>query len=233
MVVAPPGRLLRTFAAGVCLGTGTAGIGWHQGRMRDHGATNLRDRLRSSTARQHEAVDRAFSRLDLHDPAALSDLFRALRTAIGAVRCLPGAQAAEALALRDEAIEALDADLRHLGAPRSSPLSPVELHATAVLYVLLGSRMGMGVLRRRWSTATDPVARGAGRSFGLAAQTPAWRRFCEATSGRPADGPEADAILHDAGRLFDLYLAAWPRQVALDGLPKPSQLSARNAYSDG
>ena len=169
---------------------------------------NLRERLRAGTRARHEDVDAAFSQLDLRERDGLARFLDAQGGALRAIRCTSGRHAAEAGALRAEMLGAVEADLRHLGhrAERAPP--PVDLHPTAVLYILLGSALGAQVLRRRWLASGDPLVRGAGAYFGLPPRGAAWRLFCEEAAATPAQGEEADAILRDANRVFGLYLAA-------------------------
>ncbi|WP_146170710.1 biliverdin-producing heme oxygenase [Cereibacter changlensis] len=105
-------------------------------------------------------------------------------------------------------IEALDADLRHLGAQPADPILPVEADATAVLYVLLGSQMGMRVLRKRWVTATDPAVAGAGRIFNLRLKPVAWQTLCAEMTGQAAGDEIADRVAEDACRVFEVYIRA-------------------------
>lgn len=171
---------------------------------------NLRARLRLETSALHGRVDRVFSTFDPGCSVGLASLLQAQGAAVGAVRCLPGADAAEALALRDEMLEAVRADLRCLGVALPEALGPAYLHPTSVRYVLLGSRMGMRVLHRRWAASKDPAVAVAYRSLGLSPGG-AWRRFCEETGRVPEGSPLADLIVRDALRLFTLFAAGAER----------------------
>lgn len=186
----------------------------------------LRERLRAETASQHDNVDRAYSQLDLCEKASLVRFFQAQGIALRAIHCRPGTNARDAEALRDEMIGAIEGDLRHLGASWPDALEPVELDATAVHYVLLGSQMGMRVLRQRWAAANDPAVAGAGRTFSLPLHTLAWRHFCNEVAARPADDPAADILVSDAGRVFGLYLAALKLTVDPRGFPPVSDQKA-------
>lgn len=100
--------------------------------------SSLRLRLRVAISIQHERLDRVFSALDPGCVAGLARLLRSQGAAIGAIRCLPAADAAEALALRDEMLDAIGHDLRALGAPPPRTLAPADFHPVSVRYVLLG-----------------------------------------------------------------------------------------------
>ena len=171
---------------------------------------NLRERLRAGTRAHHEDVDAAFSQLDLRERDGLASFLSAQGAALQAIRCASGRHAAEAGALRDEMLAAAEADFRHLGYRAERAPTPVDLHPTAVLYILLGSALGAQVLRRRWLASGDPLVQGAGAYFGLPLRAAAWRLFCEEAAATPAQGEDADVILRDANRIFDLYLAALP-----------------------
>lgn len=169
---------------------------------------NLRERLRAGTRSRHEDVDAAFSQLDLRDRDGLARFLSAQGGALRAIRCPFGPYAAEARALQGEMLDAVEADLRQLGHPKEKALRPVDLHPTAVRYVLLGSALGAQVLRRRWLASGDPLVQGAGALFSLPPRGAAWRIFCEEAAATPAQGEDADAILRDANRVLGLYLAA-------------------------
>lgn len=175
---------------------------------------SLRERLRADTASRHDQVDRMFSQLDLREKDPLVDFLRVQDAALRAIRVRTASDAREAEAVRDEMVRALDTDLRHLHAPRRPAAQPVELDATAVRYVLLGSRMGIRVLRQRWARTTDPAVAGADRTFGLTSRTAQWRQLCDELGHRRAHDGAADALVGDANRVFDLYLATLTRERA-------------------
>ena len=106
-------------------------------------------------------------------------------------------------------IAAIDADLARLKAPAPPRLAPLVLHRHGAQdYVLLGSRLGSQLLRRRWQAATDPCLLAAGAYLSLPPLTDQWRGFCDEAGARPADGTDADAELAEAERLFELFLSA-------------------------
>ena len=170
----------------------------------------LRERLRLDTRLWHEEVDRAYSGFDLRHPSSLAGFLRANLSALRSIDCHPGPQADAARLLRDEMATALEADLRHLGGPQPDAAVPVRFDATAVLYVLLGSRIGTQVLRRRWLGSTDAAVLGAGRYFAMPQRTGDWRDLCVRLAGASAHDPAAETIVRDACDLFGLYRAGVP-----------------------
>lgn len=75
-------------------------------------------------------------------------------------------------------------------------------------YVLLGSRLGSQLSRRRWEAGRDPELRAAGSYLSLPPMTAAWRTFCLEAGAQPGAGTEADRMIAEAGGLFDLVLTA-------------------------
>ncbi|GAD54256.1 hypothetical protein MBELCI_0308 [Limimaricola cinnabarinus LL-001] len=168
---------------------------------------SLRQRLRSDLAPCHDRLDRFFSDIDLATPPGLLLFLRAHRAAFATIRPAPGGRTGQPLL--DTMIAAIDADLRHLGTAPPPRLTSLTLtHADAQDYVLLGSRLGSQVLRRRWQAATDPRVQGAGAYLSLPPLTDRWRAFCDAAGASPADGTQADATLTQSRQLFELFLAA-------------------------
>ncbi len=168
---------------------------------------SLRQRLRADLAPSHERLDRFFSDLDVSSRPGLSLFLRAHRAAFAAIRPAPGGRTGRPLL--DRMIAAIDADLARLDAPAPPRLPPLALHRPGAQdYVLLGSRLGSQLLRRRWQAATDPCLRAAGAYLSLPPLTDQWRGFCDEAGARPARGAEADADLAEAGRLFELFLSA-------------------------
>ncbi|MGR3757360.1 MAG: hypothetical protein ACU0AT_09070 [Tranquillimonas sp.] len=176
----------------------------------------LRDRLRNGTVSQHARVDRLFSRFDLGTGAGLVLFYRATLAATGAVACASGPHRAEAERLRDETIEALAGDLADLGGDPAPAPRAEALDATAVYYVLLGSRLGKRLLERRWRMGA--AAAGPARYFALPDRKGDWRDLCRELSGRPARGAPADTILRDADRLFTIFADAAQTVIAEEPL---------------
>lgn len=168
---------------------------------------SLRQRLRADLAPSHERLDRFFSDLDLSTRAGLTLFLRAHRAAFAAIRPAPGCRTGQPLL--DRMIAAIDADLDQLDAPAPPRLAPLVLQRSrAQDYVLLGSRLGSQLLRRRWQAASDPCLRAAGAYLSLPPLTDRWRAFCDEAGARSAHGTDADAELAEAERLFELFLSA-------------------------
>jgi hypothetical protein len=168
---------------------------------------SLRDRLRVDTALKHECVDRAYSLLDLTQPGSFQTFLRTQLSVLLSVFCRPGHHTLAVEDLRSRMVAALEADLRELRGRLAAPVGGRYLDATAVLYMLLGSSFGTRVLRRRWLGATDPAVASAGRYLGLTPPQGAWPALCDELARHSAVGADADRIVHDAGKLFDLHLA--------------------------
>lgn len=185
----------------------------------------LRDKLRLETAPHHEAVDRAFSDLDLCQRTGLARFLVANLASLRAIGCGQGQDAQQAELLRDEMITALEADLKELGVAPDRIRSTVRFEPTAVLYVLLGSRLGTQVLRRRWLGATDRAVLEAGRYFGLPQRKADWHNLCMRLTQTSAQSSGTDGIVRDVQGLFNLYGASLIRSstpaLANVGPPSP------------
>ena len=177
--------------------------------------TSLRDRLRVDTAPRHDCVDRAYSSMDLTQLDGLQTFLRTQLSVLRSVRCSSGRHAVAVRQRSSRMVAALEVDLRDLRGRQAAPVSERQLDATAILYILLGSSLGTRVLHRRWLEATDPAVTAAGRYLGLAPPHGAWRHLCQDLGQLPAEGAEADRIVQDAGRLFDLHLAVLERHALL------------------
>ncbi|MGR3625295.1 MAG: hypothetical protein ACU0A0_03290 [Limimaricola sp.] len=169
--------------------------------------TPLRSRLKRDLVARHERLDACFSRFDLTTRPGLSGFLAAHRTAFAAIRPASGGLTGGPLLGR--MIAAIDADLGVLGhAPGAGP-APLRLtRSMAQDYVLLGSRLGSQLLRRRWAAARDPRLRSAGTYLSLPPMARDWRAFCDRAGALPGEGTEADKVVCEAGQLFDLFLAA-------------------------
>ncbi len=121
---------------------------------------------------------------------------------------------------------ALRADLAVLGAARShlclpppGPLGPLALD-----YVLEGSRMGTRLLARRWAETRDPAVARARNYFTAPSESGRWRTVCAALSAVPVDSAEAETLVHDTKRLFDLFhraVKAIDAQATREAAPAP------------
>lgn len=182
------------------------------------GATT-RERLRTETRDQHDRLDAAFSGLDLDRPGGLAVFLAAQDAALSALTCEAGPDRPAAEALLAEMRGALSADLGTLGAGRPVLPPPLTADATAVLYILLGSRLGTQVIARRWREAAQGSARQAGRYLTLDPRKDAWRAFLH-RHGTAGDAG-ADRLVAHARRLFDHFAAALTLNTPHD-LPEPA-----------
>lgn len=167
----------------------------------------LRHRLRQDLAPRHARLDAFYSEFDLTMPPGLGGFLAAHRAAFAAIRPVPGGHVGQPLL--DRMIAAIDRDLGALGHEPAPALAALTLtSAVAQDYVLLGSRLGSQLLRRRWSETRDPRAATAGTYLSLPPMGAAWRAFCDDAAARPGQGTVADSALAQAGALFDLFLQA-------------------------
>lgn len=189
--------------------------------------TPLRSRLREDLAPRHERLDACFSRFDLTTRPGLSGFLAAHRAAFAAIRPAPGGLTGQALL--DRMIAALDTDLDRLGHESLPTLAPCRLsQPMAQDYVLLGSRLGSQLLRRRWEAGRDPELHAAGSYLSLPPMAAEWRAFCLRASAQPGLGTEADRVIAEAGGLFDLFLTAG-QDAALPPRATPAPLTERTA----
>lgn len=169
-------------------------------------SATLRERLRSDTRVQHEQVDAAISAIDLGTPEGLGDFLAIQHAALTRLACAEGHDRAEAEAVGSELLDALTADLSALGRDLSDLSVPtLRGHPTAVLYILLGSRLGTQVIARHWQKTASGAALDAGRYLTLDPRKDAWRDFCARAGDIVAEGVEADRIVADASAIFDHY----------------------------
>lgn len=172
------------------------------------GSDQLRGRLRAETRPYHQRVDDAFSQFDVSRARDLAYFLGAQLAALQALVPQHGPDRAAAATIAADMSSAIAADLAALGTNSPPLLAPHKADATAVLYVLLGSRMGTQVLAHRWRLSADDEARGAGRYLGLDPQKDCWRALCRRLADRPAYGAAADAMISQVASIFDLYSAA-------------------------
>ena len=170
--------------------------------------STLRERLRHDTRTQHERFDSAMSALDIGTEDGLGDFLSVQYDALATLASADGDDRAEAEDIRAELMAALAADLEALGRPTglSSTRSTLKADPTAVLYILLGSRLGTQVLARTWTRTATGAALNAGRYLTLDSRKDAWRGFCARTGDTPSRGVKADLVVADAIAIFDHYL---------------------------
>jgi heme oxygenase len=170
-------------------------------------AVSARAALRSATAANHDAVDAAFSRFDLTDPASYGRFLTAHARALPVVEeALEACGTVPAFAPRRSL---LAADLAALGLPMPDPLPLAaapdsEAAAFGALYVIEGSRLGGAMLAR---TVPDTLP----YSYLSAVHPPgAWRALGEAMDrAGKAGGPGwLERAIAAAAATFDLYTRA-------------------------
>ncbi len=171
-------------------------------------APSLRDRLRRDSRAEHARVDAAVGALDL---GQAGDLGRFLAAHHAAFRAIAPAARGTSRGLVADLAARLEADLTVLGRAALPAAPQMACDPVAVDYVVLGSRLGTAVLRRRWAAAAGGRAAGAGRYLTAPGQGAAWRTFCAAQASRPGTGPAAERIVGDVRRLFDLFDRALAR----------------------
>ena len=164
---------------------------------------NLRTRLRVGTRKEHEALDAKLAGLDLKSPDGLSRFLQVQAAALPRIRISDGV--ARSADLADDLLAGLRLDLAVLGVPELPEGPAVEVHALAMDYVVLGSRLGTAVLRKTWAVADNPLVQRASRYFEAPARPDLWRTFCVETGQMEANGAQADRMVDDVRALFRLY----------------------------
>ena len=170
-------------------------------------AENLRLRLRDGCADLHDRLDGAVARMDVREVAGLRGFLAMNAAAFGALACGGAKGVHVGTATIAGLAEAATRDLVSLGAAPGR-VAPVMADPLAVDYVVLGSRMGTRVLRRRWQGARNSSVLQADRYFSQPDMAPEWRALCDDLSARPGDDARARVVLADARALFTLFLDA-------------------------
>ena len=175
-------------------------------------ARGLRDRLRYDTAADHDRLDARFSQLDLQVRADFPVFLAAHFMAFSTLRRL-GMQGR--LVRQDDLArfeQALGRDLNVFGhnahptLTMDAPCDPIALD-----HIVLGSRLGTAVLRKRWQGSSDAMVLRAGAYFGLPQDAHLWRQHCAAMAERDETGADADRAVADTRRLFGLFETALSR----------------------
>lgn len=147
--------------------------------------------------------------MSLQNPEGLRPFFRAHYMAFSAMALMQReADDASRAAVFSDLSDRLGADLEILGSPLPAPLSVRSVVPLASDYVLLGSRLGTNVLRKQWAKSTDDTARAAANYFSASFDPQAWRDLCEVLDQHPATGAQADEIVDDTKKLFQLFETA-------------------------
>lgn len=123
----------------------------------------------------------------------------------GLLRVIDPSETQEAIA---DLHERSTRDLSRLGLePRSESLGFTP-DRNAVDYVVLGSRLGSAVLKKRWLGATDPDVLAINAHFSAPSYIPLWHAFCDRIAKHPLK--TSDKIVEDAKALFAYYNCCIP-----------------------
>ena len=155
---------------------------------------SLRDALREGTRGAHDALDARMSALDLDissDLRVFLEISASGWAGIGPVGMAQGTL--------DEMRAALALDLTALGGAPAMPAAHPVRHPLAGAYLVLGSRLGLGLLARRFAAARPRAY------LGLAPCGPLWRALCAELAAMPAEGAEARAVIGDAAAHFETW----------------------------
>ncbi|MFV1584725.1 MULTISPECIES: hypothetical protein [unclassified Phaeobacter] len=172
-------------------------------------ATNdgFRHMLRRITRMEHDAAERAFAPFHESPLPHLAWFLSCQHTALYALSRTSGGQTGRASPLLAALIDALRADCAAIGRqPAVIAADTPELHPTAVDYLVLGSRMGNEVLRRRLSDAAGPGE--LPDYFRPRDHLAPWRATCDDLDHLPPDGALAHRIVADTRKGFDLFQTA-------------------------
>ena len=162
---------------------------------------SLRDALRTHTDADHRALDARLSTLNLLIPERRLSFCQVQLIGFRRLQAACGGEAAEASAVLARLIAALEAECAAdpMGEP---PATPLVLHPDAVAYVTLGAQLGTAMMRR---ALPDDQQTGY---FALEPDMGAWRAFCDRMGARDPLSGDALPLLRDAGRAFEVFLAA-------------------------
>ena len=178
---------------------------------------SAREALRSGTAAAHDRVDALFSRFDLADPGSYRRFLSAQAEAFLPVEAAIEAAGAESL-LPDwpdrRRSRLLAADLKVLGSPlpgaAAAPLSAEPAVLLGAIYVLEGSRLGGGLLRRK---VPDHLP----RAFLDAVHPPgSWRKLLDKLEATLYAPESRQAAVRSATEVFERFEAAARHYLEID-----------------
>lgn len=165
---------------------------------------NLRERLKSGTREDHAKLDCGMSRLDLRERADYASFLRVNEAGLAALaRSSLGSEIAEIVS---DLSTRCRSDLDRLGFAALPELDCPKLDALAVEYVVLGSRLGNKVLKKRWSRSSDLHVQSASAYFDAPEYLDKWREFL--TGAAAVDHGTAVRIVDDARSIFRLFHVA-------------------------
>lgn len=176
--------------------------------------SSLRERLRGETRRSHDMVDAAFLAHDITVFGGYTSFLLAHQTVLQSLSISSQNSCGHTLLSEIELLLGrVRADLMSLGECALVPDPPDgrAYDPTALDYVLLGSRLGMAVLRKTWSRSSDPAVLSTAKFLSTPPEPIRWRAFCKDLSAMPASGAKADTIIADAHAIFASYARAADR----------------------
>lgn len=184
------------------------------GRSRNPGfKMDLREILRARTSAAHDRVDALYGRLTLANRDGLTHFLYAHAMALQAIEAAVKAAAPDSgcpLGLHRLA----RLDLETLGASAPEPATFRELgsaHPDGLIYVVAGSHLGTGVLRKRWRRSTDRVVLSAGRYLTASEMRAYWPMFLDRLRSRRPGTLESKAISASAMVAFSVFEHAFRR----------------------
>lgn len=165
--------------------------------------TTLRRRLRDETSAAHTALDQHVSQLDLQTLSGLKRYVCMYATALEGLLAV-----VDASPTRD-AIADLHArskrDLNHLGGATCSQSIGFTPDPLAVDYVVLGSRLGSAVLKKRWNGASDRAVLAVNALFSAPSYLPLWNAFCDQLAHSATSPAAANRVIQHANALFAFF----------------------------
>ncbi|WP_424968884.1 hypothetical protein [Dinoroseobacter sp. S375] len=169
---------------------------------------NLRLRLRRETSALSQDLDRVQRIPDLSGVAGLSQFLMVQRIMMGILaRHRVGTLSREII---PDLAQRAKGDLITLGARvplHANTLNDelADVHGSAVDYVVLGARVRMDILERKWRASTVPEVRLARAFMSAPEDFTLWRTCVLHLQRHRATGPEADRIVSDAHKIFAAF----------------------------
>lgn len=170
----------------------------------------LRMELRRATRGEHDAAEAAFAPFHAAPAQHLSWFLGCQLVALRPLYALAGRSGAQAEALIGDLLKALEQDC----ADRGWHPAPVAGHGAqtgraldglAIDYLVLGSRLGTEVLRRRlMEEADDPLP----AYFAPRPHKDMWQQSCRELDAIPADSLRAKRLIDDTRTGFSFFYAA-------------------------
>lgn len=166
---------------------------------------SLRQRLRSETESDHKLVDSILSRLDI---TCRPDFIQFLLIHLDVYTRIRATGPAK-IAL-DDICERLAADLSTLGFSNNPETNSEtqEFHDLALEYIVHGSRLGAGVLRKKWLQSEDQDVRAAAAYFTASSASADWADLCVKLRRMPWGGAISDRVVADARQIFNRFAAS-------------------------